>query len=74
MLIKLFFLVGRIVVVRSGALAVAAPGDQFRAADEADHIAVLLLLRHSLAFVETVSIGGPWRGLRWKAHQYMIQF
>ena len=39
-------------VVRPGALAVAAAGDQLRAADEADHIAVLLLLRHGLPLVE----------------------
>ena len=39
-------------VVRPGALAVAAAGDQLRAADQADHIAVFLLLRHGLPLVE----------------------
>ena len=39
-------------VVRPGALAVAAAGDQLRAADEADHIAVFLLFRHGLPLVE----------------------
>ena len=39
-------------VVRPGALAVAAAGDQLRAADQADHIAVLLLFRHGLPLVE----------------------
>ena len=39
-------------VVCPGALAVAAAGDQLRAADQADHIAVLLLLRHGLPLVE----------------------
>ena len=39
-------------VVRPGALAVAAAGDQLRATDQADHIAVLLLLRHGLSLME----------------------
>ena len=39
-------------VVRPGALAVAAAGDQLRATDQADHIAVLLLLRHGLPLME----------------------
>ena len=39
-------------VVRPGALAVAASGDQLRAADQADHIAVFLLFRHGLPLVE----------------------
>ena len=39
-------------VVRPGALAVAAAGDQLRAADQADHIAVFLLFRHGLPLVE----------------------
>ena len=39
-------------VVRPGALAVAAAGDQLRATDQADHIAVLLMLHHGLPLVE----------------------
>ena len=39
-------------VVCPGALAVAAAGNQLRAADQADHIAVFLLLRHGLPLVE----------------------
>ena len=39
-------------VVRPGALAVAASGNQLRAADQADHIAVLLMLHHGLPLVE----------------------
>ena len=39
-------------VVRPGALAVAAAGNQLRAADQADHIAVLLMLHHGLPLVE----------------------
>ena len=45
-------LVAGIMVVCPGALAVAAAGDQLRAADQADHVAVLLLLRHGLPLVE----------------------
>ena len=45
-------LVAGVVVVRPGALAVAASGNQLRAADQADHIAVLLMLHHGLPLVE----------------------